>query len=243
MRRQKVVTTQLYNILKGEVLNLQASVRDGNETLFLFWGDRAIGKTTAAKRVAEELPGVWYVGLNPMNTKSESSFVRALVEAMQKPTKWGALANLKVLTEETEPQIFLLDNGEELFNLKSRTPKTPPLLRMVKYLTEVGHGFAIISNEDIPPKIAVYKEVWKRVRKVVYFEEIYPEDIIYFAEAYEIKVFEPQRLFEIAKELGLTAIDLSDIFRQALFNMLPELDSKGFKQIAKSLLGGRLVSA
>ena len=178
-----------------------------------------------------------------MNTKSESSFVRALVEAMQKPTKWGALANLKVLTEETEPQIFLLDNGEELFNLKSRTPKTPPLLRMIKYLTEVGHGFAIISNEDIPPKIAVYKEVWKRVRKVVHFEEIYPEDITYFAEAYGVKVSEPQRLFEIAKELGLTAIDLSDIFRQALFNMLAELDAKSFKQIAKSLLGGRLVSA
>jgi len=243
MRRQKVVTTQLYNILKGEILNLQASVRDGNETLFLFWGDRAIGKTTSAKRVAEEIPGVWYVGLNPMNTKSESSFVRALVEAMQKPTKWGALANLKVLTEETEPQIFLLDNGEELFNLRSRTPKTPPLLRMVKYLTEVGHGFAIISNEDIPPKIAVYKEVWKRVRKVVRFEEIYPEDILHFAEAYGVKVSAPKKLFEIAKELGLTAIDLSDIFRQALFNMLPELDAKAFKQIAKALLKGRLVSA
>jgi hypothetical protein len=242
MRRQKVVPTQLYKILRGEVLNLQASVKDGNETIYLFWGDRAIGKTTAAKRVAEDLPGVWYVPLNPMNTKSESSFVRALVEAMQKPTKWGALANLKVLTEETEPQIFLLDNGEELFNLKSRTPKTPPLLRMVKYLTEVGHGFAIISNEDIPPKIAVYREVWKRVRKVVKFEEIYPEDINHFAEAYSVNVSNPQKLFDIAKELGLTAIDLSDIFRQAFFNMLHEIDAKTFKQLSKSLISQRLAT-
>jgi len=238
--RETLVRTKLYDILHAEVLNLQSAVLDGTETLYLLWGDRAIGKTTAAKKVAEEVPGVWYVSLNPMNTKSESSFVRALVEAMQKPTKWGALANLKVLTEETEPQTFLLDNGEELFNLKSRTPKTPPLLRMVKYLTEVGHGFAIISNEDIPPKIAVYKEVWKRVRKVVRFEEIYPEDIQRFAEAYSIRV-KPERLYEIARGLGLTAIDLSDIFRQAQFNALDELSPKTFKQFAKALASQRLV--
>ena len=243
MREQKLVATQLYNILHGEVLNLQASVKDGNETLFLFWGERAIGKTTAAKWVAREIPGVWYVGLNPMNTKSESSFVRALVEAMQKPTKWGALANLKVLTEEVGPQIFLLDNGEELFNLRSRTPKTPPLLRMVKYLTEAGHGFAIISNEDIPPKVALYREVWKRVRKVVHFEEIYPDDITAFAEAYKVKVAEPEKLYEIAKEFGLTAIDLADIYRQASFNFIEELDAKEFREFAKALVERRLITA
>jgi len=233
--REKFVWTRLCEIVKQEVLNLQASVKEGHETVFLFWGDRAIGKTTACKKVAGELPEVHYVSLNPMNTKSESSFVRALVEAMGKPTRWGAMANLKTLTEE-KPQVFLLDNGEELFNLKSRTPKTPPLLRMVKYLTEAGHGFAIISNEDIPPKVAVYREVWKRVRRVVEFEDLYLDDVIAFAKAYGVKVKDTERIYEEAKALGLTAIDLADIFRHAFYNLVEEVNIRTFKELSKSVL-------
>jgi len=236
MREQKLIRTQLYNILTEELLNLQASVKDGSETIFVLWGDRAIGKTTSAKWIAKELPGVWYVPLNPMTTKSESAFIRSLVEAMQKPTKWGALANLKILTEETKQQVFILDNGEELFNLKSRIPKTPPLLRMVKYLTEVGHGFAIIGNEDIVPKLVPYKEIWKRVRHVVEFKPLYPEDVPNFANAYGIKVKNAEKVFEIATSLGLTAIDLSDIFRQAYFNFIEEIEPKTFKKLAKTVL-------
>jgi len=228
---RRFVPTTIYNILSNELVNLQAAVDNGTETIYLFWGDRAIGKTVAAEKVAEEFPNVWYVPLTPFNTKSESAFVRGLVEAMGKPIKWGMSANLKVLTEEVGKQVFILDNAEELFNLKSRTPKTPPLLRVLKFLVERGHGFALLSNEDVPPKLAVYKEVWKRIRKVVKFETLYKEDLEAFAKAYGIKLKDLGKVFVAVSKVGLTAIDLDEIFYNASLNGFEELGLKEFKTL------------
>jgi|GEM_PF-6138791 len=230
---RRFAPTTIYNILSEELVNLQTAVDNRTETIYLFWGDRAIGKTVAAEKVAEEFPNVWYVPLTPFNTKSESAFVRGLVEAMGKPVKWGMSANLKVLTEEVGKQIFILDNAEELFNLKSRTPKTPPLLRVLKFLVERGHGFALLSNEDVPPKLAVYKEVWKRIRKIVKFQTLYKEDITAFAQAYEVKVKETERIFALAEKNGLTAIDLDELFYNATLNGFEEVDLKTFKTLLR----------
>lgn len=230
---RRFAPTTIYNILSEELINLQTAVENGTETIYLFWGDRAIGKTVAAEKVAEEFPNVWYVPLTPFNTKSESAFVRGLVEAMGKPVKWGMSANLKVLTEEAQKQIFVLDNAEELFNLKSRTPKTPPLLRVLKFLVERGHGFALLSNEDVPPKLAVYKEVWKRIRKVVRFKNLYKEDIQAFANAYGLRVEEPEKVFSLAERSGLTAIDLDEIFYSAALNGFEVVSPKEFKGLLK----------
>jgi len=228
---RRFAPTTIYNILTEELINLQTAVENGTETIYLFWGDRAIGKSVAAEKVAEEFPNVWYVPLTPFNTKSESAFVRGLVEAMGKPIKWGMNANLKVLTEESQKQIFILDNAEELFNLKSRTPKTPPLLRVLKFLVERGHGFALLSNEDVPPKLAVYKEVWKRIRRIVHFKSLYKEDIEAFGKAYGVKVLETERIYTLAEKAKLTAIDLDEIFYNATLNGFEEVNPKTFKSL------------
>ena len=229
-KRKKIAHTTAVKILLSTVPAVKRRVDDGVETFALIWGERAIGKTTAAQWVTKQLPYAVYLPLNPVNSKSESALVRAMVEALGYPARWSVTQHLKVL-EETKGKVFVLDNAEFLLQKKGRRPKTPPLLSLLKHLTEVGFGFVLLSNEDVPPELAKYPEIWKRIREIVELPLITPEDLMAFGELYGINSKDWLSIAAYCEAYNITAIDIDEFFAMLCRNKIQELDLKTFQEL------------
>jgi len=231
MRRGKLAHTTAVKILLQAVPAVKRRIDDGVETFVLIWGERAIGKTTAAQWVVKQLPYAVYLPLTPVNSKSESSLIRSMVEALGYPAKWSVTQHMRILEEETRGKVFVIDNAEFLLVKKGRRPKTPPLLSLLKYLSEIGYGFVLLSNEDVPPEIAKYPEIWKRVREVIELPLITPEDLMEFGKLYGITSKEWLFIAGYCEANAITAIDIDEFFAMLKRNKVKELDMSAFKEL------------
>lgn len=231
MRSGKIAQTTAVKILTRLVPSVKKRIDGGVETFALVWGERTIGKTTAGIAVAKQYPYAVYLPLNPVNSKSESALVRAMVEALGYPAKWSVTQHLKILTEESIGKVFILDNAEFLFQKKGRRPKTPPLLALLKYLTEVGHGFILLSNEDVPPELVKYPEIWKRVREVIELPVITVEDLKEFGKLHGITSNEWEAIHQFCEANYITAIDVDEFFGMLARNKVREISLETFRQL------------
>jgi hypothetical protein len=240
MLHKKAELTAL-TILRLEVAEVKTKIDAGLETIHIVWGDRGIGKSNAGRIVAKEFPYAYYVPLQELEEHySVSAFYRLMVEATGSEACWSAKANLEELKKLEKP-VFILDDAEELVYSPRKRGKTPILLRKVKYLTELGFGFVFLGNEDVYPKVALYPEVKRRVRKKVEVPSLTPQDIAAFAKAYGITIPEGdiQQIYEYASKKGLVAIQLDDLFSTAWFNAFEVLTFKDFKSLAQNLFHTR----
>jgi hypothetical protein len=231
MRSGKIAQTTAVKILARLVPSVKKRIDGGVETFALVWGERTIGKTTGGMAVAKKYPYAVYLPLNPVNSKSESALVRAMVEALGYPAKWSVTQHLKILTEEVGKKVFIIDNAEFLLQKKGRRPKTPPLLSLLKYLTEIGHGFILLSNEDVPPELVKYPEIWKRVREIYELPVITVEDLKEFGELHGITSSEWDAIYEFCKANFITAIDLDEFFGMLARNKVKELSFEVFSKL------------
>jgi len=242
MRATTPAETLILKTLLKVVPKVKALTKRGVETIVIIEGDYATGKTTAGMLTTKKYPYAYYADLGAYDLNSKAKLTKILVRAAGRTPLWTEVDNIEILKELSD-SVFIIDHAEDLLNLRGKKHSpTPPLLKLIKHLTEWGIGVVLIANKSFSAEVFKYPEVWKRVEEVIELPALSEEDLRAFEKTYKVKLVQPAKVLDYCIQNGLTAIDLDKVFSKLARNGIFEVDLATFKTVFEGVETSKFVA-
>ncbi len=240
-QEENTIKTHVYEIITKVV---KAVISNSRERSFpvhgAIWAEYGAGKTYAAKQIASEMPEVFYLKIPGDESLTANRLLRDMLRAMGIGPTRGFQNNLALLervivVKGLVSPVFILDEAQRIMG-KSQ------LLNFLKDLSEepsIGTCYVFLGDPSLKTKLTAGHSIFERVKIRTGIPKISLETIRRLGDRYGL-TGDWERIFQIAKELKASTLDIDFGFYLLIKQGQAQVDPKFFKPLLQKVKGGEL---